>query len=564
MVRSSVFPFEDHREHSCAGVFHSEINVVSHDQCADAALACYASALSDIAWDYFERHRLDPRECAMALLVQRIATAAAAATAFSRDPISGNDNLILIEATHGLGAINNDGQVDADQFVVARDPLRIVARRKGLKLDRCEPDSSGGLRLVPNTSIGFSLSDPTILKIAADVECCANHRGAAVDVELAVDRDGEPIYLQLRNQTGPPSAALSTRLAAHDATPRWAGVPLVRGAGSGGLICFAIGASVQGCIVASETIAVTDVPKLAGAAGLVVRHLAPTSHPAIHMRELGVPTLAIGEAFDGLPQTKVMASIECNGDEGHLYDCALPVVHTDRAERPSADVPVPVCLIASYPSAPLARLAQHTAIEGVHVRGESIVYDDVRIHPMALVRYDERTLSGRLRALVERKVAGYPTAQEFYISKFAERLAHLGSVIPPRCVVTLRLTDLRARDYRRLVGGDEFETNEDNPMLGLRGGARFVHSQFRRQLELELLGVQRAASLLSPERLQVLVPMVRSPEELFQIRGCMNRLGVHVALGSMVETMSSVFCSAELVEVADFFVVGPSGLGADG
>src|SRR5690606_32345530 len=128
----------------------------------------------------------------------------------------------------------------------------------------------------------------------------------------------------------------------------------------------------------------------------------------------------------------------------------------------------------------------------VHVRGESVIYDDVRVHPQALIDYDADRLDGRMRALVERKMAGYPTAGAFYEAKFAERLAIMRCMLSNDQIVTLRLTDLQSSDYRDLVGGEQYEARENNPMLGLRGTARHLHPNHLPQLRMELAGLAQA------------------------------------------------------------------------
>ncbi len=560
-VRSSLFPFEDDPRHSCAGLFESHLNLTTPRAVSDAVRSCFASAFSPEALAYYDRHGLDVSRARMAVSLQETVLAEASATVFSRDPITMNPDVMHIDAAHGFGGVTNSGLVESDSCLVAKQPdPRIIARRKGLKLKRLRVDDAGGLVLVPNTAIGFAIDDAVLLRIAADVQRCEAARGCAVDVELAVTRDGEVVYLQLRAQAQIASVAPTAAVDVGAGILVADGTSVAFGVGAGRLTEYSRSTrAAAGTVVIAEEVAVADVPKLGAASALVVRHLPPTSHPAIHLREVGVPTLAVGSHLSTVVELCGQnVTVDCSQEQGALYDSGARVV----PQLSSGRLPVPeveMCLIASYPSVGWLDFLPSSSIDGVHVRGESIIYDDVRVHPLALVAYDEHQLDGQMRALVERKVAGYPGGQSFYVAKFAERLGTMRCSVPSHQAVTLRLSDLQASDYRQLVGGALFESEENNPMLGLRGAARLIHRRFILQLRLELEGVRRARESVGGAY-QVLVPMVRDRAELAVVREVMGEVGLDVPLGTMVETVAAVLQAQELAELVDFFVVGPADL----
>lgn len=558
-VRSSLYPFEDDPRHSCAGLFTSALNLNHPEDAIEATRGCFGSVFEDHVFEYLLRHELDPSLIRMSVGLQSTVPADASATVFSVDPVTGSRDVMLIDGAHGFGGVTNSALGDSDSYLVEKcRPPRVIARRKGLKARRLVADLTGGLHLIHNTSIGFALDDELLLRIAEDTMRCEAARGGPVDIELAVTRRGELVYVQLRGLPARGSCPSSVEVRAGEETPITTGRCIVHGAGSGMLRRPRAAARLGQTVVIAETVGVVDVPKLFGASALVVRHLPPTSHPAIHLREVGVPTLALEDRFseimDRLGQE---VTVDCTGKRAALFAGQLPIARRELTELPRPRPPV--CLITSYPSPSWSHLLTDGCIEGVHVRGESILYDDVRMHPLALLDFDAEALDGKMRALVERKVAGYPSGAAFYQAKFCERLCYVSHAVGPRRAVTLRLTDLQAADYAALVGGELYERAEQNPKLGLRGAARLTHPRFRRQLDLELSGIANAAKA-APGPLQVLVPMVRSPEELLAIREQMAVIGLNVPLGAMIETVASILRADELAELADFFVVGPGDL----
>ncbi len=565
-IRSSLYPYEDHPQHTCAGVFESLMNVPV-EGVGPAIKACFASVFSQAAWAYFEQNQLDPDTAQMAVGVQETIDCSVHATVFSCDPVTRNADVMLIEAAFGFGEIANSGLIESDRFLVkkarGRRPYQVLARRKGTKAKRFALQLGGGLQLVPNTVIGLALSDAQLERIARDVAAIEQARGGPQDVELGITAAGDIIYLQARGQRIPKATSARISVSA-SSEPVACGDTVVFGAAVGTLAPHQHSSRHAESIVCKEEVLVTDIPKLYGAKGLIVRNLPVTSHPAIHLREVGVPTLAIGDGWDELAaHTGNVVTLDCTGERGLLYrESARLIRHeSSQGENTKRDVELElkIALITSYPSPAWADYLRDGQVEGVHVRGESIIYDDVRVHPLALCDYDADRLDGPMRALVERKMAGYATGQAFYEAKFTERLGIMRCMLGDDQVITLRLTDLQTTDYHQLVGGELYEAAEKNPMLGLRGAARHLHPDYLPQLRMELAGLARATKNLGG-RFQVLAPMVRSTQEVRALRDEMRAAGLDVPLGVMVETVAAVLLGRELARLADFFTIGPADL----
>lgn len=557
-VRSSLYPFEDDPRHACAGLFVSRLNLRSLSAALAAVKECYASLLRDSTISYFARHRLDLRGARMAVGIQETIDAVASATLFTEDPVTLNPRLLYVDAADGFGGVTNAALVETDGFFVdKRSPGRVIARRKGTKRKRLLPSEGGGLTLTLNTSMGFALDDATLLAIARDALRIEEARGGPQDIELAVARGGRIVYLQTRAQQRPPARGLtSTVVDVSDSTRLASGAAVVFGAATAPLKVHHDTSRNADAIIVSDALAVRDVPKMYGARGLVVRHLPPTSHPAIHMRELGVPTLAVGDAIHGLASLAGRdVTLDASSEHGALYEGALPItqrtVSIDVLERSASGIH----LLTAFPTPSWTSYLRESAVEGVHVRGESIHNDDIRTHPLALLAYDDDALGGGERYLVERRIVGYASGAAFYVAKFSERLALIRSAMRPDQVISLRLTDLQTPDYKALIAGDDFEGTEANPCLGLRGAARLLHPKHERVLALELMAL-RDVMRIAEGRYRLVVPVVRDPEELVRIRELMRRIELDVPLGMMVETPAAVFLASRFAELCDFFCIG--------
>lgn len=560
-ARSSLYPFEDDPRHACAGLFVSRLNLASARAIEAAVVECFASLWHESAVAYFQFHGLDRSLARMSVGLQATVDAVASATVFTQDPITHNERVLYLDAAHGFGGVTNSALVETDSFFLEKgEAPRIISRRKGTKRRRLVRKPQGGLDLVPNTSMGFALEDDVLLRIARDAARIEAAIGAPQDVELAVTAQGEIIYLQSRGVLPATRTVTDIRVDADGVAPLVTGTSVVFGAATAPLKIHHDTSRNADAIILKADLAVRDVPKMYGARGLIVRDIPPTSHPAIHLREMGVPTLSVGERFAELTeQVGAVVTLDTSGEQGALLPGARPVRREEFSGGALPATPVGVHLLTTYPSPRWSSFLRDSPIEGVHVRGESVNNDDIRTHPLALLAYDEDRLEGAERYLIERRIAGYLDGASFYVSKFVERLGLLRAALRPEQSICLRLTDLMTSDYRRLIGGALFEDNEENPVLGMRGAARLLHPRFRRVLELELTALAQAAERF-PGRYEVLVPVVRTPDEMRAIRAIMASLGLALPLGMMVETPAAVLLAPRFVPLADFFCIGAADL----
>lgn len=560
-ARSSLFPFEDDPRHACAGLFVSRLNLASVEATSAAAVECFASLFYESTLAYFRFHKLDLGLARMSVGLQATIDAAASATVFSQDPITRNERILYLDAAHGFGGVTNSALVETDSFFLEKGEVpRVISRRKGTKRRRLVRRAQGGLDLTPNTSMGFALEDETLLRIARDVTRIEGALGAPQDVELAVTLQGDIIYLQTRGVLAAPRTVTDIRVEADGRAPLAVGGAVVFGAASAPLKIHHDTSRNADAIILKAELAVRDVPKMYGARGLIVRDIPPTSHPAIHLREVGVPTLSAGEGFADLEEhVGQMVTLNTSGEQGALFAGALTIHREELSGRDLPATKVGVHLLTTYPSPLWSSFLRDSPVEGVHVRGESVNNDDIRTHPLALLAYDDDTLEGAERYLVERRIAGYPDGASFYIAKFVERLGLIRATLRPDQCITLRFTDLLTHDYRRLIGGALFEGPEENAVLGLRGAAKLLHPRFRRILELEIEAL-RQVTRGHPGRYQALVPVVRTPDEMRAIRALMGAMGLDIPLGMMVETPAAVLLAKEFAPLADFFCVGAADL----
>lgn len=560
-ARSSLYPFEDDPRHSCAGLFVSRLNLTSTEATEAAVRECFASLFQDSTLAYLRHHDLDLRLARMSVGLQATVEAAASATVFSQDPITRNERLLYIDAAHGFGGVTNSALVETDSFFLEKgDPPRIISRRKGTKRRRLMRGAQGGLELLPNTSMGFAIEDEALLRIGRDVARIEEALGGPQDVELALTISGEILYLQTRGTPPAPRSITEIHVATGDQAPLVDGSSVVFGAATAPLRLHHDTSRNADAIILKADLSVRDVPKMYGARGLLVRNVPPTSHPAIHLREIGVPTLSVGDRFPELePFVGREVTLDTSGERGAVFLGALAIHREELSGQQLPATPARIHLLTTYPSPLWSAFVRDSAVEGIHVRGESVNNDDIRTHPLALLAYDEDTIEGGDRYLIERRIAGYTDGASYYIAKFVERLGLLRATLRPDQLISLRFTDLLTSDYRRLIGGAPFEGPEENPVLGLRGAARLLHPRFRALLDLELKAMRQVISL-HPGRYQLLIPVVRAPEEVTQIREIMRGMEIDIPLGIMVETPAAVLLAGRLASLADFFCIGAADL----
>ncbi|MFN9090481.1 MAG: phosphoenolpyruvate synthase, partial [Alphaproteobacteria bacterium] len=319
----------------------------------------------------------------------------------------------------------------------------------------------------------------------------------------------------------------------------------------------------DGAILVTEATDPDWVPVMRRAAGIVTDHGGPTSHAAIVSRELGVPAVVgAGRATAMLREGQVITLSCAEGEEGRIYDGRLDfaVTELDVAALPSSRTKLMLNL--ANPAAAFRWWRLPAAGVGL-ARMEFIINDHIRIHPMALVRF-ETLRDEEAKRLIEAMTRGWPDKREYFVDRLAQGIAKLAAPFHPKPVI-LRLSDFKSNEYAHLIGGAEFELVEENPMLGLRGASRYTSDRYRDGFALECRAIRRVREVIGLRNLVVMVPFCRSPAEAGRVLAEMARHGLvrgedGLQVYMMCEIPANIILAEEFAAQFDGFSIGSNDL----
>jgi pyruvate,water dikinase len=589
-VRSSATA-EDLPEASFAGQQETFLNVTG----IDAVLACvrkvFASLYNDRAIAYRVHHGYSHADVALSAGVQKMVRSdlGAAGVMFTIDTESGFRDVVLITSSFGLGETVVQGAVNPDEFYVHKPMLAagrfpIVRRSLGSKLVKLQFEMRPGSgRTVCQVDVPdeqrhqFSLSDQDVIELSQIAVRIEQHYGRPMDIEWGKDgTDGRLYVLQARPETVKSRAGAEAQLRYHlKQTSR----VLVSGRAIGQKIGAGPARLVTGTAqmerVRPGDVLITDMtdpnwePVMKRAAAIVTNRGGRTCHAAIIARELGIPAVVgCGHATSAVPDgTEVTVSC-AEGDTGHVYDGRLEVQVESIQSGALPNLPVKLTMNVGNPQLAFEFQAIPNAGVGL-ARLEFIINNHIGVHPKAILAYPN--LDEPLKRAVESLAHGYPNPRQFFELRLAEGIATIAAAFWPKPVI-VRLSDFKSNEYRKLIGGNRYEPEEENPMLGFRGAARFISPDFADCFELECKALKRVRETMGLRNVEIMVPFVRTLGEarrvieLLESHG-LKRGGGAAADGSgalrvimMCEVPSNAVLADEFLEYFDGFSIGSNDL----
>ncbi len=585
-VRSSATA-EDLPDASFAGQQESFLNVEGIDQVLVKVKEVFASLYNDRAISYRVHKGFAHAEVALSAGVQRMVRSdlAASGVMFTIDTESGFEDVVFITSSYGLGETVVQGAVNPDEFYVhkpmlAKDKKSIVRRNLGSKLIQMRFATSAEkvqlghsvttVDVPPEMRNRFSLSDEDVVQLAQYAVLIEKHYKRAMDIEWGKDgNDGQLYILQARPETVKSQQVGKTEVRYKLKSK---GSLLAQGRAIGQKIGTGpvrlVNSSAEMGLVKAGDILVTDMtdpnwePVMKLASAIVTNRGGRTCHAAIIARELGIPAVVgCGDATSTL-MDQALVTVSCSeGDTGYIYDGLLDteVTQVERGVMP----PIATKIMMNIGNPSLAFDFAQLPNSGVGLaRLEFIINNNIGVHPKAILDYPQ--LDADLKKAVESVARGHASPRAFYVDKVAEGIATIAAAFWPKPVI-VRLSDFKSNEYRKLIGGNRYEPEEENPMLGFRGAVRYLSEDFSAAFSMECEALKRVRNDMGLTNVQIMVPFVRTVGQASKVIDLLSSEGLkrgenELKLIMMCEIPSNALLAHQFLEFFDGFSIGSNDL----
>ena len=586
-VRSSATA-EDLPDASFAGQQESFLNVVGIELALHKIKEVFASLYNDRAISYRVHKGFAHADVALSAGVQRMVRSdiGAAGVMFTMDTESGFEDVVFITSSYGLGETVVQGAVNPDEFYVHKPMLKagkraVIRRNLGSKLIQMEfasaEEKAKTGKLVKTTDVPaerrhqYSLSEAEVEQLARYAVLIEQHYGCPMDIEWGRDGTDNLLYiLQARPETVKSQAKgkveLRYKLKSH-------GPLLAKGRAIGqkigiGAVRLVSDISEMDKVQAGDVL-VTDMtdpnwePVMKRASAIVTNRGGRTCHAAIIARELGIPAIVgCGNATDVLKEGATVTVSCAEGDTGHIYEGELETEITEVAQVKLPEISTKIMMNVGNPHLAFDFSMLPNAGVGL-ARLEFIINNNIGIHPKAILNYPNNADVG-LNKAVAQSIHGHASARDFYVDKIVEGVATIAAAFWPKPVI-VRLSDFKSNEYRKLIGGCHYEPEEENPMLGFRGAARYISEDFREAFAMECEALKRVRIEMGLTNVQVMVPFVRTvgqAEKVIKLlaENDLKRGENDLKVIMMCEIPSNAILADQYLEHFDGFSIGSNDL----
>jgi pyruvate,water dikinase len=585
-VRSSATA-EDLPDASFAGQQETFLNVHGIDEVLHKMKEVFASLYNDRAISYRVHKGFAHADVALSAGVQRMVRSdlGAAGVMFTIDTESGFEDVVFITSSYGLGETVVQGAVNPDEFYVHKPTLKagkraVIRRNLGSKLLQMEfstaEEKKATGKLVKTTDVPtelrnrYSLTDADVEQLAHYAVVIETHYGRPMDIEWGKDgTDGLLYILQARPETVKSQAKGQSefryKLKGHS-TVLAEGRAIGQKIGTGP-VRLVHNISEMDTVQPGDVL-VTDMtdpnwePVMKRASAIVTNRGGRTCHAAIIARELGIPAVVgCGDATERL-KDGTLVTVSCSeGDTGMIYDGLLEteVTEVQRGEMPS----IKTKIMMNVGNPQLAFDFCQLPNEGVGLaRLEFIINNNIGVHPKAILDYPN--VDADLKKAVESVARGHASPRAFYVDKVAEGIATIAAAFWPKPVI-VRMSDFKSNEYRKLIGGSRYEPEEENPMLGFRGAARYISEDFGEAFAMECEAMRRVRTDMGLTNVQVMVPFVRTLGQAERVTNLLAEHGLKrgendLKVIMMCEVPSNAILADDFLKFFDGFSIGSNDL----
>ncbi|MER3498986.1 MAG: phosphoenolpyruvate synthase [Chitinophagaceae bacterium] len=593
-VRSSATA-EDLPDASFAGQQETYLNVRGPAALINAVRNCFASLFTDRAISYRHSFGYDYFSIGLSVCVQKMVRAdlASSGVAFSLDTESGFKDVVIINASYGLGELIVQGSVSPDEFIVFKPTLAvgyksIIEKKLGNK-DRMmvygdDPDERVKIISTEKSQQNkYCITDEQALQLANWVmqieEYYTRVKGhwCPMDVEWAVDGLSKELFIVQARPETIHSQKDYNKIVEYKISGQAEKKTLLKGIAVGDKIAtgkvnilFSLDKRVvEGHVFNEGDVLVTDMtdpdwePIMKKASAIITNKGGRTCHAAIVARELGVPAIVgCSNATELLSARQIVTASCAEGDEGIIYEgeVAFEKIETDLSELPQVSTPI----MLNVASPAMAFNYSHLPNSGVGLaREEFIINNYIQVHPLALLRH-QQLQDEELSRQIKKITKGFNNEEDFFIKKLSYGIAKIAAAFYPHKVI-VRFSDFKSNEYFNLLGGKYFEPHEENPMIGWRGASRYYSEQYKEAFGLECKAIARVREELGLTNVVVMIPFCRTVDELIKVQEVMAEYGLQrgkegLEVYLMAEIPSNILLAAQFAKHIDGFSIGSNDL----
>ena len=581
-VRSSATA-EDLPDASFAGQQESFLNIEGIENIKHAVKEVFASLYNDRAISYRVHKGFIHADVAISAGVQQMVRSdqGCSGVMFTIDTESGFRDVVFITASYGLGETVVQGAVNPDEFYVHKPLLRqgkpaIVRKSIGSKKIKMifSDDTKAGLStktidVAEPEANQYCISDEDILELARYADTIESHYQCPMDIEWGKNGlDGKMYILQARPETVKSQAQSGTdtyklletgkAIVAGRAVTQKIGVGPVRVVSDPSEMH-----TVQpGDILVADMTDPNWEPVMKRASALVTNRGGRTCHAAIIARELGIPAIVGSVNATELLNDGDLVTVACSeGETGIVYQGELNYEVTTENNGELCEPPVKIMMNVGNPDMAFtfAQIPNH----GVGLaRLEFVINNMIGIHPKAIINY--QAMPADIQKAINYRARGYKNPKDFYVEKIAEGVATIAAAFYPNPVI-VRLSDFKSNEYKKLIAGDIYEPDEENPMIGFRGAARYISEEFQECFALECEAMKKVRNVMGLTNVQLMIPFVRTVLEATNVIQLMSQLGLkrgenELKIIMMCEVPSNAIIADEFMQHFDGFSIGSNDL----
>jgi len=578
---------EDMPNTSFAGQFETYLNVKGKEELLKAVKKSIASTFTDRAIAYREENKIKQLKFALSIGVIKMVRSdlGSSGVIFTLDTETGFPNVILINSIWGVGELIVKGKITPDEFYIFKPTLKkgfkpIIVKNLGRKSLKYIYSEKGGLKEVSvkkEDQLRFSLTDDDILTLSnwailiEEYYSRKNGKWMPQDIEWAKDgKTGELFIVQSRPET---VHARKTEKFFEEYELKTNKKPILEGISIGEKIGIGkvkvikdvskISDFEKGDVLVTKMTDPDWVPIMRIASAIITDEGGKTCHAAIVSRELGIPAIVGTKNATKVLKNKELVTVDCSqGAKGRVFSGKIPYKVIKHNLENIPEIKTKITMNIGDPQT--AFRVSSLPNKGIGLaREEFIIAEKIRVHPMALYNFPN-IKDKKIKSKIEEITIEHKDKKEFFVKELAEGIAQIGASVYPKETI-VRFSDFKTNEYRNLIGGEFFEEEENNPMLGFRGACRYISNLYQPAFLMECYAIKRVREKFGLKNVNVMIPFCRTIKEAEEVLKIMEKAGLkkgqdNLKVYVMCEIPSNVILSEKFLEIFDGFSIGSNDL----